>query len=228
MADLGVADTAAGVSRKRLAEEQIYREREVRRLLRASRPRASSLRACRCFSWLTPALWPLQVEAAEGVDTVAGATLPDEGDDAAEEEEPPHPWVGTWNLWGREECAAGKCRDPKCSAWVPRLRVEEAGGTLLLSNFSFGGLSDPMSEDPFEYPGGATLDAAEAQTQPTVASFSAEDTGCGVKSVTVELAFTADAAAGGAPGRKVVMTYDVKQAWGRYISARGTSRGMAP
>ena len=52
--------------------------------------------------------------------------------------------------------------------------------------------------------------AAAALQGATTAHFSASNTGCGVKSVDAALAFTSDATQGGAPGRRVVLTYDVQ------------------
>ena len=123
----------------------------------------------------------------------------------------PHPWAGTWDLHSNEACATGACRDPLCRAVIPGVCITARNGLLSAANFSLRALEDPMSEDPFSYPDPAYLTYEQAAAAGG-ASFvwHGDDTGCGVKSVTCKLHFTADSAAGGAPARIVRLHYDVQ------------------
>ena len=123
----------------------------------------------------------------------------------------PHPWAGTWDLHSNEACATGVCKDPLCRAVIPGVCIMARNGLLSATNFSLKALEDPMSEDPFSYPDPAYLTYEQAAAAGG-ASFvwHGDDTGCGVKSVTCKLHFTADPAAGGAPARIVRLHYDVQ------------------
>ena len=58
-----------------------------------------------------------------------------------------------------------------------------------------------MSDDPFDFSGGAVVPAASTKSGKAVATCYAEDIGCGLDSVEVKLEFTAEEASGGALGR---------------------------
>jgi hypothetical protein len=94
---------------------------------------------------------------------------------------------------------------------VPGLEISNEYDTLLeATNFSLRALTDPMSEDPFEYAEGASVLSAHALAGPIALVFEGSDVGCGVESVTVTLHVQPDGARGGAPARPVKLAYDVR------------------
>jgi len=122
-----------------------------------------------------------------------------------------HPWVGVWDLFASEACAAGKCSGKTpCRPEIPGLEIKEESGFLTASNFTLRGLKDPMAGEPFSYGTAVVRVASAAAPGGATFSFDGEDCGCGIESVTCELLFKADAAAGGAPALGVKLSYDVR------------------
>ena len=119
--------------------------------------------------------------------------------------------MGTWDLFGSEACAAGACGDARCKgASIPGLVLSDEDGLLSASNFTLTALTDPMSDDPFEYPDGASVLCERALAGPVSLEFEAAQVGCGAPSVTVTLHLKPDSAAGGAPPRAVKLEWDVQ------------------
>lgn len=103
----------------------------------------------------------------------------------------------------------GTCGED-CSPVIPGLRIEVQGAHLYASNFTLKVLVDPMSDGPFEYPDGSSAPLADAAAGGVPFSFDGDNLDCNVKGVTCTLTLTADAAAGGAPARRVELAYEVE------------------
>ena len=104
----------------------------------------------------------------------------------------------------------GTCPDPRCTPLIPGLRIELQGDSLYASGFTLKALKDPMSEEPFDYPDGTYASVEDAAAGGATFYFDGKRLACGVKEVTCTLKLTADAAAGGAPARRVELTYAVE------------------
>jgi hypothetical protein len=198
------AAPAPAAGTKRPAEDELHRDDAAARKVRAS------VRVLTCER-----LTRVRAQPVQGADVASPPASPaasdSEAPDEADAQAAAHPWVGVWDLFTDEACAAGKCRSSHCKgAMIPGLVIEEEDDMLHVSGFTFKALPEPFSDDPWDYPDGAFVSAADAVSRPVTLDFEGGDLGCGVESVTVSLHLTPDAERGGAPSRAVKLRFDVR------------------